>query len=74
MASSLPEHVLYHDVQTAIMRCMSCEPTRKADYALSEDASLLAEVLGVLIWRKAHAVPTDSLTPQQREALLRWRS
>lgn len=68
------EVVSFSDIQHALERCMAAEPVTGKEYGLSRDASLLADILGEMIWRKLNEIPMRVVGGEHLEAVSRWVS
>lgn len=73
MAEGASENLSYWDVQHALERCMAVTPTDGVEHRLSKDASLLADILGAMIYRKVEFMPTSEIAEKRIEAFVRWR-
>lgn len=61
-----------NDLQAALARCMTAHPPKGQELKLHRDASLMADVFGVLIYEKAHLCDLAGLEDRHREAIQRW--
>lgn len=69
----MTENIAYNDVQKALERCMSAEPVAGSEYALSKDASRLADILGEMIYRKADTLAVADVSEKAQAAFQRWK-
>lgn len=60
------------DIQGAIERCIAAEPPHGPERRLSKDASLLAEILGEMIYQKAENIPIEAFTGAHLEVYRKW--
>lgn len=60
------------DIQGAIERCIAAEPPHGLERSLSKDASLLAEILGEMIYQKAEYIPIEAFTAAHQEVYRKW--
>lgn len=73
MATESNEMLEYADVQRALERCMAANPTDGAEHRLSKDASLIADILGEMIYLKVERLPSVGITEKRMQAFLRWQ-
>lgn len=66
------ETIPYMTIQAALERCMAADPPSGPECGLSQDASLLGDILGEMIWRKLVNVPASAITGKHLDALNRW--
>jgi hypothetical protein len=62
------------ELEQAINAARQAQPAEGQESALSADVAILADIYGQLIYRGHRAFDADSLEPDEREALLRWRA
>lgn len=73
MNTEMPDILSYSDIQQALERCMAAEPVAGAEYALSKDASRLADILGEMIYRKADTLAVADVSEKAQAAFNRWK-
>lgn len=64
--------VKFDEVQRALERCMAAEPPK--DYALSADASQLADVFAEMLYARSAERPLSEFKPKQLAAFERWKA
>jgi hypothetical protein len=73
MAEESHSDLSYQDVQRALERCMAANPAEGVECRLSKDASLLADILGDMIYRKVESLPASAIAEKRIEVFDRWR-
>lgn len=73
MSEAVAENINYWDIQHALERCMASNPTDGIEHRLSKDASLLADILGEMIYRKVESLPVNGIAEKRIEAFMRWK-
>lgn len=68
----MSETLRFDEILGCLERCMAAEPVDGACYALSRDASLLAEIIGEMNWRRLDSIPWRVLVGEHRDVVLRW--
>jgi len=68
----LYDMVSFSDIQRALERCMLAAPPSGIERKLSHDASILADILGEMIYRRLDAIPLKMLSERHRETYRRW--
>jgi hypothetical protein len=61
------------ELEQAINSARQAQPAEGQEAALSADVAVLADIYGQLIFRGHKAFDADSLAPDERDTLLRWR-
>lgn len=62
----------FSTIQHAIERCITADPPHGLERRLSKDASMLAEILGEMIYRKVETISIETFTAAHQEAYRRW--
>ena len=67
-----PPRVAIAQIEAAINRARSAQPSSGAESALTLEVATLAALYGRLIWERRDAVDVDELTDAERVALRLW--
>lgn len=60
------------DVAAALERCCNANPSSGAGHKLHPDASLMADLFGVMLHHRQAAADLESVADEIRAALARW--
>lgn len=72
MSMETHDVISFSGIQQALERCMKVEPAEGKECGLSSDASLLADILGEMIWRRLNEIPMRVIGGKHLEAVGRW--
>ena len=61
------------DIEFALDSCMKAQRPTGIEFALTRDASLLAEIVAPMWYYKRTEIDISELAPEHREAFNRWK-
>ena len=68
----MPNIITRNEVATALERCCNANPSSGEGHKLHPDASLMAELFGVMLHHRQTAADLDAVADDIRAALARW--